>query len=316
MKVADAIITCVAVLAVLAAGSVCRAQSESPSAPASNGQSADGSVAFEEAAGVELRDRLGEAVPFDVTLWDAQGREQVLGRYLGKKKPVVLVMAYYRCPMICPMVIEQLVADLNGIDYLPGHDYQVLVVSFDHTEETAAARAAKERALGALKFDPTPEVAGGLEFFTTTAREARRLADAVGYEFKFLPRIKEYAHPTVLIILSEQGVVTRYLSGLDNSDAETGVSRARDLKLALLEASQGKIATGIGDWFMHLCFRFDREEGVYVLAAMRVMQIAGLFTVVVLATLVAVLRLGEIRRRRRSKEHAPGPLPAAAGLQP
>lgn len=297
-----------ALLALFLGGVAARAQPIDDTAPAE--------PEYAEIAGVGLADRLGSKVPFDVTVWDAAGREQLVGRYFGKGRPVVLVMAYYRCPMICPMVLEQLVTDLNAIDYLPGHDYQVLVVSFDHTEETPAAAAAKEQALARLKFDATPEVSAGLEFFTTTGPEAKRLADAIGFEYKYLPRIKEYSHPTVLTILSEEGVVTRYLSGLDNSDATTGVSRARDLRLALLEATEGKIASGVGDWFLHLCFRFDREDGVYVLGAMKVMRLAGLATLVALVGLVAALRIGEIRRRRRNNQLHAGPIAGAAGFQP
>jgi protein SCO1 len=280
---------------------------------------------------LELEQRLGERVPLDLEFTDSTGARVQLGRYFKQGRPVVVVMVYYNCPLICPLTLERLQKVLNSVNFTVGDDFNVVVVSFDTRNTTQMAAENKAAYLIGYNRPKTPEVLAGWEFHTSTMLSARSLAEAIGFRYRFIPETGEYSHPATFVVLTPEGVISRYLSGLDPD--------AREMRLALLEASQGKIAQSISDFFLHLCFRWDPTTGAYGLHAMRVMQITGFLTVAALGTLLAALKAGERARawrqaghaaveatsgtdRRRSPRHrrgerqvARGPLPAMGQMQ-
>lgn len=245
----------------------------------------------EPAQGVDLEQRLGESLPLDVQFTNSEGVLVPLGRYFNQGKPVVLVMVYYNCPLICPLTLERLQQTLNGLHYTVGKDFNVVVISFDTRNTTEMAAANKAAYFMGYNREKTEEVLAGWEYHTATTTAARQLADAIGFRYKFIPETGEYSHPSTFVVATPDGKVSRYISGLEPD--------LRDMRLALLEASQGKIATSIGDFFLHLCFRWDPSAGAYSLHAMRVMQITGFLTVVGLGTLIAALKAGERARKWR-----------------
>ncbi len=240
--------------------------------------------------GLEVADKLGFRVPTDVKLFDSTGGTVEIGSYFSDRRPTVLLLVYYDCPMLCGLMLEKMNEVINGVQQTVGEDYRILVVSFDHTNTTEMARQMQERYHRG--YDRGLDELGreSYLFHTTTAGEARRLADSVGFDYRFQPKSGEFSHPSVMYILTPDGTLSSYLSGLDYEP--------KQLRLALIDAADSKIARSIGDFFLHLCFSFDPAAGAFTLQAFRVMQVAGVLSIVGVAGLIGGLRLVEIVRRR------------------
>jgi protein SCO1/2 len=264
-----------------------------------------------EVRGMDVEERLGAVVPLDLTFVDFTGRRVRLGDYFlspGERasaragaegmpvrgKPAILVMGYYRCPVVCPAIMTKLVECLDRVDFDVGVDFNVLYFSFDHTEGPADAARARSLVLAGYDRAHTPAIEAGWAFHTGSAGDNRALGDAVGYPYRLLPN-GEYSHPVVLIFLSPEGKVTRYLYGYDYPPTQ--------VKLALLDASDGKIARSLGERFLHFCYRYDPNAGRYTLVAVRVMQVGAGISVALVSSLVGGLLLVE-RVRRGSRRGA------------
>lgn len=260
-----------------------------------------------EAKDVTLTPRLGSQVPADAALTDWKGRPVKLGDYLNQGKPVVLTMVYYNCPLICPLGMQRLQDRVNGVPFTVGTDFNVVVVSFNPSDTTEQAAANRDGYFAGYNKPRTPEVETGWTFHTATTDAARSIAESIGFAYRFLPESGEYAHPSVLAILTPQGKVSGYLSGLDAGPGE--------LRAALLQASEGKIAKSWGDFFIHRCFRYDPTTGKYSMQVMRVMQLTCILMVAGLGTLIAGLKAGEraraIRRAARERRAESGAAAAA-----
>lgn len=268
----------------LAIASVCLA---APSASAQRLLDRDEVV---ELNGVEVTEELGNAVPLDATFTDHNGESVVFGDYFDGETPVVLVMVYYQCPVVCPTVLTQLTNSLNEISYTAGDDYRVLVVSFDHNETTTMALGQRTKFLDAYNQSDIQGARAGIAFHTGDVLNIRRLVTSIGFNFNPTDD-GQYAHPISLMILSPEGQVSRYMYGFDYPPQE--------LKLSLLDASEGKIAESFGDRLLHFCYQFDPNAGVYSLQAFRVMQIGALLTVVLIVIGLTLLFMGERVRRRK-----------------
>jgi protein SCO1 len=244
-----------------------------------------------EFQGVDLVSKLGEQVPLDLQFTSGEGKKVELRKYFRPNRPVVLALVYFRCPMTCPLVLEKLQQGINGLSYIVGEDFNTVVVSFDPTETAETAAQNKLLYLGGYSKPVTPVVRNGWDFLVSPDSAASTLAQSVGFHYKLVPESGQYSHPNALIVLTPEGKVARYISGLDYTP--------QDLRLALLEASEGKIAQSMGDFFLHLCFRFDASTGKYTVRAFRVMQLGGILTAVSLATLITGLRASERLKRHR-----------------
>ncbi|MCC6659607.1 MAG: SCO family protein [Phycisphaerales bacterium] len=246
--------------------------------------------------GVDVVERLGQAADLSVEVTDSTGRRGPLASFAVPGKPVILVMGYYDCPLVCPLVLDKLLERLNTIDFTIGRDYSVVMVSFDPDNTTAmAASYADTYRTGYRPGKSTPTVAAGFTFTTTTEEGARALAGSIGERYNFLPESGEYSHPVVFTVLTPDGQVSRYIYGFGYV--------AQDVRLALLEASEGKIAQGVMDRLLLYCFHWDPTRGGYSLTAFRVMQLGALATTTGLAALVAGLVFFD-RRRRSARELA------------
>lgn len=255
----------------------------------------------EQAQGVVVDEHLGETVPMDIVLRRSDGTMVSLGDAFDGDKPVVLVMAYYSCPLVCPVIQEKLAQSLAQTDYLIGRDFRLVVVSFDPTNTIEMAADARSRAINAYGHAMTDEIESGFLYHTTSDSEAHRLADAIGYKYRKLPN-GEYSHPVSFCVLSPAGAITRYFYGFDYPP--------REMKLTLLDASNGKIGRSFGDAILHFCFSYDPSAGAYSLQAFRVMQLGAGATVVLLGSLILTLKLKERVRRRRPDPRRPDAPPA------
>jgi protein SCO1/2 len=259
-----------------------------------------------QARGVDLVPMLGGRVPLATPITDWTGKTVELGKYFKSGKPVVLALVYYNCPLICPLVLQRLQERVNGVPYALGDDFTVVVVSFDPSNTTEMAAANREGYFTGYNKAKTPAAQAAWAFHTATVGSARAIADAVGFKYKYLDESGQYAHPAVLTVLTPDGRVSGYVSGLDVG--------ADELRVALLQASEGKIAKTWGDFFLHRCYRYDPNTGAYTFQAMRVMQAAGLLSVVAVTTLIVGLRAAErarkLRLERTSSVAGPGGRPA------
>jgi protein SCO1/2 len=251
-----------------------------------------------QAQGVDVEEQIGNTLPPDIGFTNSAGKIVHLGEYFSDGKPAIVAMVYYKCPIVCTVVMSRLAETINDLDFTVGKDYRVLVFSVDPTEDTALARQTKLSYISSYNREVTPEVEAGWEFHCTDDEAARRLGDALGFKFRKLDD-GAYTHPVVLAVITPDGKVSRYLYGF--------VYPARDVKLALMEASEGKLVKTIGDRLLLRCYMYDPKAGSYTLQATRVMQIAGVVTVAALGTLIGGLFIGERLRRNRAHRLSSSP---------
>lgn len=251
-----------------------RAQGPRGGARPADGTPSTGKPASLREVGIDQR--LGQAVPLDLEFVSAaDGRTHRLGEYFGQQ-PVVLVPAYYRCPMLCPMLIHGVARSLKPLELGAGRDFQVVVFSFDPREGPADARLRRDEALE--RYGREGSVAGW--HFLTGDREAiRRLTEAIGFHYRFMPERDEYAHAATIVLLTPGGEISRYLYGVEFAP--------RDLRLALVESSAGEIGDVV-DRALLYCFRYDPTSGRYSAAVMNLVRLGGGLTLLVLAGLAFV----------------------------
>jgi protein SCO1/2 len=227
---------------------------------------------------VGVDEKPGVAIPRDLPFTDATGKPVRLADYLGDG-PVLLTLNYYTCPMLCPLTFRNLAATMEQVKgFSLERDYRVVTVSIDPDEipEIVRAKATETHAFmpGVRKADAR------WPFLYGNAESIRRLTESVGYRYAKVGR--EFAHPAALVVLSPAGTVSRYLYGVEIDP--------RDLKLALIEASEGKIGESTaGNTLLMYCFRYDPVGKKYILYARNIMKAAGAVTLILLAGLLVVL---------------------------
>lgn len=237
--------------------------------------------------GVTIEQRLNERVPLDLPFRDETGRTVQLGDYFGKK-PVVLSLVYYNCPMLCTLVLNGLLKAMRAISLDAGDQYNVVTVSFDPRETPALAAAKKKMYIDRYRRASGPS---GWHFLTGTEPSIKALTQAVGFRYVFDPKTSQYAHASGIMVLTPDGRLARYVYGVEYS--------ARDLRLALVEASANKIGSPV-DQVLLYCFHYDPSIGKYGLVIMNVLRAAGIATVLGLGALVLIL----FRRNRRTSGEA------------
>lgn len=253
--------------------------------------------ALEQIRGVDIEEHIGRTLPLDLELTTSEGKKVRLGDYFaaGNSKPVILGLVYYRCPMVCDVFMAKTAMMMHDMDYTPGEQYRTLYVSFDPRETAAVAAEAKERYYKEYAREVTPGVREGWQYHVTDAAGAKTLADALGFRYRQMPD-GNFSHPVAKYIITPDGKVSRYLYGYSQDP--------RDLKLALIEATQGKLVATVGERVMAFCYVFDPTLGKYTLRAVRVMQVGGLLTLTGLAVLIGLLFAGERARRRQRLQSA------------
>lgn len=220
--------------------------------------------------GVSFQQRLGEQVPLDIPFRDDQGTAVTLGDYFGTQ-PVILLLSYYECPMLCPLVRDGLVRGLNDVRLTVGKDFSVINVSIDPGETPMNAASAK--ALTLTRYN-RPESAAGWHFLTGTQESIQRLADAVGFHYFYDEAIDQYAHAAGILVLTPRGELARYFYGIEFN--------ASDVRLGLVEASGNRIGSPV-DQLLLLCYYFDPATGRYTGLVMTIVRVAGIITVVMIA---------------------------------
>lgn len=237
--------------------------------------------------GVGIENHSGKALPLDVELTAHDGRRVRFGDVLGDR-PAVLAFVYYRCPMLCSLVVDGLVKTLEKISLLAGEDFRVIAVSID--PEDSPATSSKKRLECLEKYGKSGGEAGWW-FLTGDEANVSRLADAAGFRYRKNPRTGVYDHAAVVIVLTPSGTIARYHQGIDYSP--------RDLRLSLVDASEERIGT-VFDQVLLLCVAWDPQKGKYAAVIWRTLGIAAGLTIVGLAALLVFVR----PRQRRSFDGA------------
>lgn len=233
---------------------------------------------------VGFEQRLGQTVPLDIPFWNDLGEAVVFGDHLGKR-PIVLLPAYYRCPMLCPLTIEGTARALKALSFAAGTEFDIVVFSFDPEDTTEAAMKQKEAALARYgRGDDT-----GWHFLTGPASSIDALTEAIGYRHALDEKTGDYAHPAGLVVLTQTGRISRYLFGLDPSP--------RDLRLALVESSEEKIGNAI-DQALLFCLQYDPAHGRYSAVALGSMRVLAAITVVSLGLFIGAALWRESRKPR------------------
>ena len=234
--------------------------------------------------------RLDAQVPLNLTFTDEGGKQVKLGDYFHGK-PVILVLAYYRCPMLCTLVLNQLADSMQKIPFVLSRDFNVITVSID-PRETPELAAAKR--LHYLERYGHPQAAEGWHFLTGKQDQIARLAEVVGFRYVYDAPADQFIHPSGIMVLTPLGKVSHYLFGIDYP--------GRDLRLALVEASANKIGTPAEQVLLY-CFHYDPAAGKYTLAVINLVRVGGVLTVIVLGLFVwFVVRM---TRRRRAAARTP-----------
>jgi protein SCO1/2 len=227
---------------------------------------------------------LEERVPLDTIFTDEAGRAVRLADYFGRR-PVVLLFAYYNCPMLCTQVINGLSSALNVLSLEPGKDFEIVTVSFDPRDTPASAAAKKAHYIERYK---QPHAAESWHFLTGHQGSIDRLTKAAGFRYVWDTQTSQFAHPSGVIVLTPDGRLARYLFGIEYGP--------RDLRLAIVEASNGKVGSP-ADALLLYCYHYDPMTGRYGLVIMRTMRLAGLATVLALGAFIVVALRNESRRR-------------------
>jgi protein SCO1/2 len=231
--------------------------------------------------------RLGASLPLDATFRDETGRLVPLGHYFGSR-PVVLSLVYYDCPMLCTLGLNGLVSALDVLPFAPGGEFELVTVSFAPAE-TPALAAAKKAAY--LRRYQRAGAAAGWHFLTGEAEPIRRLTEAVGFRYAWDAETRQYAHAAGIVVATPEGRIARYLYGIEYAP--------KDLRLALVESSQGRIGSVV-DHALLFCYRYDPVRGRYGATVMRLVQAGGLLTVLGLGGFVLTMLR---RERRRADVH-------------
>src|ERR1700680_4263910 len=229
---------------------------------------------------VGIEQHLNQQIPPALTFRDEAGKTVQLGDYFGKK-PMILNLVYYQCPMLCGEVLSGLERALRVLKFDVGKEFDVLTVSFDpkETPEIASGKKAEY-----LKRYGRPGAAAGWHFLTGPPDSIDALTKAAGFQYQYDPKSGRFAHATAIMVLTPEGKIAQYYYGVEFAP--------KDLRLGLIQAAQNKIGTVV-DQVLLYCYHYDQDTGKYGAIISRVLQLAAGATVLILGTfLVVMFRLG------------------------
>ncbi|MGI8922557.1 MAG: SCO family protein [Fimbriimonadales bacterium] len=232
---------------------------------------------------IGLDQKLDGQVPLDAAFTDESGNPVTLRQYFGKG-PVVMALVYYKCPKLCNQVLNGLLATMRVMKFDVGREFEVVLIGID-PRETSEVAAAKKKSY--MESYDRPGAENGWHFLTGQEVQIKRIADAVGYWYRFDEKMNQYVHPAGLMVATPAGKLAQYFYGIEYSQ--------RDLVFAVMEASEERIGSLV-DQVVLYCFTYDPASGRYGLVVMRVLRVMGIATVLTLGALVFVLS-----RRNRGK---------------
>ena len=235
---------------------------------------------------VEVEEKLGSKLPLEVRFTTQDGRAVRLGELLGRHRPVVLSLVYFDCPMLCGLILTGVARGMRETGLTLGKDFDAVTLSFDPRDST---RSAAERQRGYLQAFGDPTAKQAWTFLTGADPEIKAVTEAVGFKYAWDERSKQFAHAAAIFVLTPDGRVSRYLYGVEFP--------ARDLRLALVEASEGRVGTSF-DRLLLTCFRYDPASRKYEPYVLGVVRIAMLGVLGGLGIMLGVFWRREIKGKR------------------
>ncbi len=236
---------------------------------------------------VRIEEKLGSQVPLDAELVGWEGRPYRLAQAFDGRRPVVMALVYYDCPMLCGLILSGMAKAMRENGLALGKDYHAVTISFDPEEQPPLAA---ERRRGYLQSLGLPSSGTEWPFLVGRGETTRRIADSVGFHYKKDPVSGEWAHMAAIFVLTPEGTVSRYYYGIEYPP--------QDLKLGLMEAAGGKVGTAI-DRVLLTCYRYNPAARKYEPYALGFLRLGGAVVLVALAGLIMGLLVRERRRRRR-----------------
>ena len=234
---------------------------------------------------VSIDQNLDAELPLDLRFTDENGKNVALGEYFDGK-PVILTLAYYKCPMLCNQVLNGLLQSIRILDFTLGKDYRIVTVSIDPTEKSKIASEKRQNYLGRYKREGAGD---DWHFLTGDSASIAELADVVGFRYVYDPKSKQYAHASGIMVATDEGRLARYMYGIEY--------QPKELKLSLMDAAEGKIGSAV-DRVIYLCYEYDPSSGKYGLAITRVLQGTGVAMVLALGGFMTVW----LRREKKEKD--------------
>lgn len=242
------------------------------------GASAQSTPSYLKDAGIDQR--LNQPLPLSDHFRNEDGNDAALGSYFGQR-PAVMALVYFKCGMLCPQVLHGMAASLKQTGLRLGHDYDVIVVSFDPSDTPKDATEAKQHFLMAMD---GPSASGSIHFLTGQQPAITDLTQAMGFHYVRVPgpdgKMDQFAHSSVLMVATSDGRLSKYLFGVEY--------QPRDVRLALVEASNRKIGT-LSDLILLYCCNYTPSQGRYTVAVLRVLGLAALGFVFMLAVGIFLL---------------------------
>ena len=224
-------------------------------------------------------------LPLNLEFRNEDGDWVELGSFFDGERPVILTLNYYRCPMLCGLMLNGVVDGLEAMAWTPGEEFEIVTISINPLETPELAKAKKQNYLKRLD---RPEVAGGWHFMTGRELEIKRLAETVGFSYTYDPVSQEYAHAAAIFVCTPEGRVARYLYGIEYP--------AKRLKFALLEAAEGTIGSTLDQLILY-CYHYDPTNRRYSPVAMNIMRLGGGATALILGIFLGVFWIREWRKR-------------------
>ena len=239
--------------------------------------------------GVGINEHLGDTVPLSAKFATSSGDSVTISDLLEEGKPILLNPLYYDCPMLCGLVIDGVLEVANELAWSPGKDYTIISFSVDPSEDHTLAAEYKSRYIGQLN---KSDAQNGWYFLSGKKSEIEKMIDAVGFEVNEIEGTGELAHAAAIMLLSPNGVITRYLYGIQYDEF--------NVRSALFEAADGKIGNTLTKVLM-FCYQFDPNSNSYVLEAKNIMKLGGLATLIFLGIFIGLLWLREKGKKQTSK---------------
>ena len=238
--------------------------------------------------GVGIDQKLNEQLPLDLELKNENGETVKLGDYFGKK-PVMLSLVYYECPMLCNQVLNGMVTAFRLMPFVPGNEFEVVTISFDPRETPALAAAKKKNYVDHLPQAKRASAAAGWHFLTGDEESIRKITDAIGFRYHWDDATNQFAHASGVYVATPQGKLARYFYGIEYTP--------RDLRFGLIEAADNRIGSPM-DQLLLYCYHYDPKTGKYGAVVMRMMRIGGVATLLALVGMFIVMR-----RRNAGRAH-------------
>jgi protein SCO1/2 len=236
---------------------------------------------------VGVTEHLNAKLPLDLEFRDEEGNWVELGGFFDGERPVILTLNYYRCPMLCGLMLNGVVDGLAEMAWTPGAEFEIVTISINPLETPELAKAKKQNYMNRLE---RPAAARGWHFMTGRELEIKRLAETVGFSYTYDPVSQEYAHAAAIFVCTPDGKVARYLYGIEYP--------AKRLKLSLLEAAEGTIGSTLDQLILY-CYHYDPTNRRYTPVAMNIMRLGGGATALILGISLGLFWLREWRRKKK-----------------